>query len=115
MSAFRFTSLQEDTKFGFTPDEMIEMLREGEWEELKNVRIAGLMCMASNTDDENQIRGEFRFAHDFFMKVKEQFFVGDEDFKELSMGMSGDYRIAVEEGSTMVRVGSLIFGERVYS
>lgn len=106
---------QEETKFGFTPDELRETLAAGEWLSLKNIQIAGLMCMASNTDDESQIRSEFRFAHSFFSSIKDDFFADDPLFRELSMGMSGDYPIAIEEGSTLIRVGSLIFGNRVYT
>lgn len=106
---------QEETKFGFTPDELRETLAAGEWRSLKNIQIAGLMCMASNTDDESQIRSEFRFAHSFFSSIKDDFFADDPLFCELSMGMSGDYPIAIEEGSTLIRVGSLIFGNRVYT
>lgn len=105
---------QEETKFGFTPDELHDMLSSGEWSELKNVKIVGLMCMASNTDDEAQIRNEFHYAHSFFTSVKDEFFADDSSFCELSMGMSGDYKLAIDEGSTLVRVGSLIFGNRVY-
>jgi len=106
---------QEETKFGFTPDELRETLAAGEWRSLKKIQIAGLMCMASNTDDEQQIRDEFRFAHSFFSSIKDDFFADDPLFRELSMGMSGDYPIAIEEGSTLIRVGSLIFGNRVYT
>ncbi|MBO4662922.1 MAG: YggS family pyridoxal phosphate-dependent enzyme [Bacteroidaceae bacterium] len=105
---------QEETKFGFTPAELIEMLEAGEWKTLANVRIVGLMCMATNTDDETQIRGEFKFAHETFESVKQRFFADEPSFKELSMGMSGDYMIAQEEHSTMVRVGTMIFGARNY-
>lgn len=105
---------QEETKFGFTPPELMTMLSEGEWKTLKGVRIVGLMCMATNTDDESQIRSEFRLAYTAFQDIKQQYFSDEESFKELSMGMSGDYLIAQEEHSTMVRVGSMIFGARVY-
>lgn len=104
---------QEETKYGFTPSELNDMLAEGEWKTLKGVRIVGLMCMATNTDDESQIHREFHYAHDTFLAVKQQYFSSEESFKELSMGMSGDYLIAQEEQSTMVRVGSMIFGMRV--
>ena len=106
---------QEETKYGFTPDELTEMLEAGEWKSLTNVRITGLMCMATNTDDETQIHKEFRYAHETFEAVKQRFFADAPHFKELSMGMSGDYMIAQEEHSTMVRVGSMIFGARNYS
>lgn len=105
---------QEETKYGFSPDELTDVLNQGEWKELKNVRIVGLMCMATNTDDDAQVEKEFRYAHSIFEKVKREFFQSEDSFKELSMGMSGDYKIAMNEGSTMIRVGSKIFGERVY-
>lgn len=106
---------QEETKFGFAPDELKVMLDSGEWKEMKNVQIAGLMCMATNTDDDEQIKSEFHYARSIFDDVKAKYFANDDDFKELSMGMSGDYLLAIEEGSTMVRVGSKIFGNRVYN
>ncbi len=105
----------EETKFGFTPDEVTEMLAEDEWRGLKGVRIVGLMAMATNTDDEVQIANEFERVHELFGQLKERFFATEPAFKELSMGMSGDYLIAQEHGSTMVRVGSMVFGERDYS
>lgn len=105
---------KEETKFGFAPNELTQMLAEGEWKELKNVKIVGLMCMATNTDDDSQVKSEFHYARTVFDSVKEEYFASDADFKELSMGMSGDYLIAMEEGSTLVRVGSKIFGNRVY-
>lgn len=103
---------QEETKFGFTPDECMEFLSEGEWRQMPHVRLSGIMCMATNTDDEEQIRGEFRRAHDFFLKAKEQFFADADSFCECSMGMSDDWKIAVSEGSTLIRVGTAIFGPR---
>lgn len=105
---------QEETKFGFAPDELKEMLAAGEWRQYEHVQIAGLMCMATNTDDQNQIQQEFRYARTIFDKVKKTYFEEDSLFKELSMGMSSDYPIAIQEGCTMVRVGSKIFGNRVY-
>lgn len=103
---------QEETKFGFTPDECMEFLSEGEWRQMTHVRLSGIMCMATNTDDEEQIRGEFRRANDFFLKAKEQFFADADSFCECSMGMSDDWKIAVSEGSTLIRVGTAIFGPR---
>lgn len=103
---------QEETKFGFTPDECMEFLSEGEWRQMTHVRLSGIMCMATNTDDEEQIRGEFRRAHDFFLKAKEMFFADTDSFCECSMGMSDDWKIAVSEGSTLIRVGTAIFGPR---
>lgn len=105
---------QEETKYGFTPEECMDMLKEGEWHNLTHIRICGVMCMASNTDDTNQIHEEFQRAHDFFIQAKEKFFTDRPYFKECSWGMSHDYPIAIEEGSTLIRVGSKIFGERVY-
>ncbi|MBQ9664888.1 MAG: YggS family pyridoxal phosphate-dependent enzyme [Bacteroidaceae bacterium] len=105
----------EETKFGFSPDEVVEMLDGGEWKELLNVRIVGLMAMATNTDDEGQIAGEFEQVRALFERLKEHYFSDKAEFKDISMGMSGDYLIAQEHGSTMVRVGSMIFGERDYS
>lgn len=105
---------QEDTKFGFAFDECREMLAGCEWKELTHVALVGLMGMASNTDDEELVKTEFARLHQFFIEVKRDFFIEDEDFKELSMGMSDDYPLAVAEGSTLVRVGSRIFGIRNY-
>lgn len=105
---------QEATKYGLTLDACRQLLTEGEWRQLEHVRICGLMMMASNTDDESQIRREFTAAADFFDEVKSKYFASDAAFKERSWGMSHDYRIAVECRSTMVRVGTTIFGPRVY-
>lgn len=105
---------QEETKFGFSLDECQQLLEEGEWRTLPYVSIRGLMGMASNTDDMAQVRQEFATLGNFFSQVKEEFFSGKSEFCELSMGMSDDYPIAIEEGSTLVRVGSRIFGSRGY-
>lgn len=105
---------QEETKFGFSQEELIAFLAEGEWKTMTNMRICGLMCMASNTDDEAQIAGEFRSVRQLFDRVRSEYFADAQDFNTLSMGMSGDYLIAQCEGSTMVRVGSMIFGSRNY-
>ena len=105
---------KEETKFGFSPDELHQMLQQGEWKELKNVRICGLMCMATNTDDEGQIEEEFKHARSIYEEIKKTYFPDNDSFKELSMGMSGDYMIAQRCGSTMIRVGTMIFGERDY-
>ena len=105
---------EEETKYGLTPDALRELLAGGEWRELNHVRICGLMMMASYVDDENQIRSEFRLAHSLFDEVKAQYFADCDYFCERSWGMSHDYRIAVTCGSTMVRVGTTIFGPRVY-
>lgn len=105
---------QEATKYGLTLDACRQLLDSGEWRELKNVRICGLMTMASFTDNKDQIRKEFTTAQDFFKEVKHNHFADSEAFCECSWGMSHDYQIAVECGSTMVRVGTTIFGPRVY-
>ena len=104
----------EETKFGFTPEEVVEMLQEDEWKNCTHVRIVGLMAMATNTDDEARIGREFESVAQLFEVLKDSFFADKPEFKELSMGMSGDYLIAQEHGSTMARVGSMIFGERIY-
>ena len=106
---------EEETKFGLTENECIEMLESDEWKTLTNVQACGVMGMATNTDNNNQIRAEFVKIHQLFDTLKERFFKEDDSFKEISMGMSGDYSIAIEEGSTMVRIGSSIFGERHYN
>lgn len=105
---------QEETKFGFNFDECEETLKTSDWKDLKNVQIAGLMGMASNVDDAEQIKKEFCSLNTFFQKIKRTYFADKEYFKELSMGMSHDYPLAMETGSTLVRVGSKIFGERNY-
>ena len=105
---------EEATKYGFTFDACREMLAAGEWRGLANVRICGLMMMASNVDDEEQIRDEFNTAAAFFDEVKTNYFADNDSFRERSWGMSGDYMEAVECRSTMVRIGTAIFGPRVY-
>ena len=105
---------QEATKYGLTIDACRQLLDDGEWRNLNNVRICGLMMMASNTDDENQIRSEFMQAADFFDEVKAKYFADSAAFCQRSWGMSHDYKVAVECRSTMVRVGTTIFGPRVY-
>lgn len=104
----------EATKYGFTIDECREMLREGEWRQMGHVRICGLMMMASNVDDEEQIAGEMNAAANFFDEVKRDYFAEADYFCERSWGMSQDYHVAVKCRSTMVRVGTSIFGSRVY-
>ena len=105
---------EEESKYGFSPDACRELLANGEWKELKNVHISGLMMMASNVDDREQIKREMTLASDLFDELKEKYFADDSAFKERSWGMSHDYDIAVECRSTMVRVGTTIFGPRVY-
>ena len=105
---------EEATKYGLTLDACRELLAAGEWREMLHVQICGLMMMASLTDDTEQIRREMQTARDFFDEVKAEYFADDEAFCERSWGMSDDYPIALETGSTMIRVGTKIFGPRVY-
>lgn len=102
----------EETKFGLTPDDAEQLLSSGEYISFRNIQIVGLMGMASFTDDMKQVRDEFSRLTLCFSELRNKFFIKDPYFCELSMGMSGDYKIAMEAGSTMVRIGSLIFGER---
>ena len=111
----QFHIAEEETKFGLSMDEAAEMLNSDEYKLLKNVQISGVMGMATYTDNEDQIRKEFACLKMYFDRLKTDFFSGNSDFKEISMGMSGDYLLAIEEGSTMVRIGSTIFGERNYN
>lgn len=105
---------EEATKYGLTLDACRQLLADGEWRQMTHVQICGLMMMASNVDDEGQIAQEFQVAADFFDEVKQQYFADAPYFCERSWGMSHDYRIAICHGSTMVRVGTTIFGPRVY-
>ncbi len=108
----QFHIAQESTKFGLSEDEVDEILSSEEFAELKNLEIVGVMGMASYTDDEIQIRNEFSMLKSIFNMMKNKYFSATESFKEISMGMSNDYPIAIEEGSTLIRVGSKIFGAR---
>ena len=105
---------QEETKYGMTADECVAMVESGVLAELTHVRVCGVMGMATNTDDENEIRAEFRKIKQVFDLLHEGCLHVSDCFREISMGMSDDYQIAVEEGSTLVRVGHSIFGERQY-
>lgn len=105
---------EEATKYGLTLDACRQLLADGEWRQMEHVRICGLMMMASNTDDEAQISSEFQTAADFFDEVKARYFADEASFKERSWGMSSDYQLALSHRSTMVRVGTAIFGPRVY-
>lgn len=102
---------QEETKFGFTAEELESFLSNGQWKELKNIDIVGLMCMASNTDNISRVRSDFQKAKACFDYLKANYFSDSDTFCLRSWGMSGDYRIAIEEGSNMVRIGSAIFCE----
>jgi len=103
---------QEEQKFGFSYDETVDLLKNDRFGSMKNLEISGLMGMATFTDDSAQIRREFNSLHRFFLQIKSEYFAGNHLFNELSMGMSDDYPIAIEEGSTMIRIGSKLFGAR---
>lgn len=103
---------QEETKGGFLPDECRQFLATGKWKECTHVQLSGVMGMATFTDNKAQIRKEFRLLKSLFDEFKNTYFLDEPAFKEISMGMSNDYPIAIEEGSTMIRVGTLIFGQR---
>lgn len=111
----QFHVASEETKFGLDMDEARALLGSEDYKALQHVRIVGVMGMATNTDDMELVRREFRTLRQYRDELKEQFFAQNADFKEISMGMSGDYQIALEEGSTLVRVGSSIFGARNYN
>jgi pyridoxal phosphate enzyme (YggS family) len=105
----------EDTKFGLSEDELMLLVESETFLEMKHVRIRGVMGMATYTENSNQIREEFRHLKRIFDRLKETRFAGQDHFDQLSCGMSGDYTLAIEEGSNLVRIGSLIFGPRNYS
>ena len=105
---------EEETKYGLTLDDCRSMLETGEWKDLQNVQICGLMMMASNTNETSLIEKEFDTANCFFDEIKAKYFANIPEFNERSWGMSHDYKIAIKHGSTMVRVGTTIFGPRVY-
>jgi len=104
----------EESKFGLSFCQIENLVSSDDFKNLENIKIIGLMGMATNTPDVQKIKSEFSMLKNAHDKIKNTFFANDKDFKELSMGMSGDYKIAIECGSTMIRVGSLIFGERKY-
>lgn len=108
----QFHIADEETKYGFELSEVSELLTTDIYLDMENINIVGVMGMATFTEDEDQVRSEFAYLKDIFDTLQTRFFSEKPDFKEISMGMSGDYRIAVEEGSTMVRIGSLLFGKR---
>jgi len=105
----------EETKFGLSSEELEVLLKSPECQKMKNIRLVGLMGMASFTDNTEKVKSEFRYLTNTFKHIKDLYFRDIPDFKEISMGMSGDYEIAIEEGSTMVRIGSSIFGHRDYT
>jgi pyridoxal phosphate enzyme (YggS family) len=108
----QFHIAKEETKFGFDMEEIVQMIESKEFRGLANVRICGVMGMGTYTEDMGIVREEFIYLRKCFNTLKNKYFFGYANFTIISMGMSGDFRVAVEEGSTMIRVGSLIFGER---
>lgn len=108
----QFHIATEETKFGLNFEEAQELLESEQFSEMRNVNIVGVMGMASFSDNEEQVRGEFRTLENYFHVLKSHYFKFNDDFKVISMGMSSDYKLAIEEGSTMIRVGSSIFGSR---
>jgi len=111
----QFKIAAEDTKFGFDPQTAKAMLESEAFQNYEHVRIVGVMGMATFTDDEAQVRQEFQRLRKIFEQLQQNYFADKPEFKEISMGMSGDYEIAIEEGSTMVRIGTLLFGARSYN
>jgi len=103
---------KEETKSGFSNEELDAAIETMEYRNLNNIRVCGVMGMATFTSDVERVRGEFRFLRETFQRLKGKYFINDLFFREISMGMSDDYNIAIEEGSTMIRIGGLIFGER---
>lgn len=108
----QFHIAEEESKFGFDLSEAEQLLSSTDFKDLKHCRICGVMGMATFTQDMSQVKSEFQKLKSYFEALKNQYFLENEAFKEISMGMSGDYKIALEEGSTMVRIGSLLFGSR---
>jgi PLP dependent protein len=111
----QFHIAAEETKFGFSYSEAVELLESDEYKSMKNIQIRGVMGMATFTDDVAQVRSEFANLKSCFDRLKSSLFLEKQSFSEISMGMSDDYLLAIEQGSTMVRVGSSIFGARIYS
>jgi len=109
-----FYIAREESKFGLSMEEALDILNSDDYKNMNHIRICGVMGMASFVDDEAAVRAEFRLLASIFHQLKSDFFAGKEYFSEISMGMSSDYQIAIEEGSTMLRLGTAIFGERNY-
>ena len=110
----QFHIAEEESKFGLNEEEAKCILESESYKRMENVRLVGVMGMATFTENADQVRKEFRHLKGIFDALKETYFANDDQFKEISMGMSGDYLIAIEEGATMVRVGTAIFGKRDY-
>lgn len=111
----QFHIADEDSKFGLSFEEALGMLESDEFKSLKNISIVGVMGMATHTDNQEQISKEFSNLKNIFSNLKDRFFTNSNSFTEISMGMSGDYKLAIEQGSSMIRVGSSIFGARNYN
>jgi pyridoxal phosphate enzyme (YggS family) len=110
----QFHIAAEQTKFGLSYEEGLALLESDLYKEMEHIRVVGVMGMATFTDDKEQVGREFETLHRYFKMFQQDFFADNKSFKEVSMGMSGDYEIALDKGSTLVRVGSLLFGARVY-
>lgn len=108
----QFHIAEEETKYGFDFDEATQLLKSEQFKEYVNVNVKGVMGMATFTDDMEKVRREFQHLADIFNKLKQSYFSEKPDFKEISMGMTNDYKVAIEEGATILRIGSLIFGRR---
>jgi len=110
----QFHIATESTKFGLNWEEVTSIINNHEFAQLENIRITGVMGMATYTDDEDQVRSEFKRLVEYYKQLKNKYFTDNDFFREISMGMSDDYRVAIEEGSTMIRIGTKIFGARNY-
>ncbi len=106
----QFKIADENTKSGFEFDEALQFLKSNEFKKLNHLKFTGVMGMATFTSDENKVEEEFKTMFNYFSTLKEEIFFNNDKFKEISMGMSGDYKLAIKQGSTIVRIGSLLFG-----
>jgi PLP dependent protein len=111
----QFDIADEETKYGMSYQDAVDLLQSDDYRNMHFIRITGVMGIATNTDDQEKLRGEFRTLRSYFEQLKETFFSGNPDFREISMGMTSDWELAVAEGSTLIRVGSGIFGSRNYN
>lgn len=111
----QFAIADEETKFGMTYQDAVDLLQSDEYRNMHYIRITGVMGIATNTDDQEKLRSEFRTLRGYFEQLQETFFMDNPDFREISMGMTSDWELALAEGSTLIRVGSGIFGERNYN
>jgi PLP dependent protein len=111
----QFAIADEETKYGMSYQEAVDLLQTEEYRNMHFIRITGVMGIATNTDNQEKLRAEFRTLRDYFERLKKTFFYADSDFREISMGMTSDWELALAEGSTLIRVGSGIFGARQYN